>query len=597
MSGNFMSDDSVKKHMSYWQLFARMRPYLAKHWVRGLSIVGIILFLAILSRVFPYLIGRAIDEGITHKRIDLVQQITVIYFGLYLVYMLLGFLQTFWFQKLGNRILYYIREDLTLHVQKLPIQYFNRNPIGRIVTRLNNDVAQLGDLFSEGVISVFVQVVRLLAIVVAMALISVKLTFLSLLLTPIFIFWSYKISLKIQATLRESKKAMSTLNAYVSENLNGIKIIQLYNRVPRSRSRFATLAANYRDITLQSIRNYAYMMPATNLLNACVVASALYLSRRLGLEDGIAIGALVAFFFHAQDIIYPIREIIEKYQQFQNSLTSAERVFQLFDEKVEEGFAADDFHAGRMGQIIIRNLCFAYSADGPLVLKNLNLHLPAGKSLAVVGRTGSGKTTLISLLQRFYDAPEQSIFIDDQPIETIPRQYLRRHIGVVQQENFIFKGTVAENIGLGSDHIDLVQISRAADHVGLTQILKRSQRNLQSAIEERGANLSVGERQLIAFARILAFEPDILILDEATSNIDSESESLIQKATDLVRKNRTCIIIAHRLSTIESCDQIVVLQNGELKEQGSHKELLHLDGLYAEMVRHNFHEEGITTIE
>jgi ATP-binding cassette, subfamily B, multidrug efflux pump len=585
MSDNFMQDDNIKAKMSYLDLGRRLWPFLRRHRMRFFVVVLIIFATTILSRVFPWLIGKAIDEGITKNNLALVAKITTVYIALNLIYTVLGFLQTLWFQRLGNRILFNLREELTLHLQKLPLAYFNRNPTGRIITRLTNDVAQLGDLFTDGVVTVFIQFIRIISIVVAMLLISPKLTLIALASTPFFIWWSLAISQKIQGTLRESKKVLSTLNAFVAENLNGIKVVQLYNRVPRMRDKFGGYAANYRDITLESIRNYAFMLPAMALFNAVTISTSLYFSASIGLESGLAVGSLVAFFFHAQDFIHPIREIIEKYQQFQNSLTSAERVFTLMDEVEEPNYGDWSLMPHQNGKIEIRNLNFKYEGSIDWVLKNINLVVPAGTSAALVGRTGSGKTTLVSLLQRLYDINQASIFIDGVSIEDHPRTLLRRVIGVVQQDNYIFKGTFAENISLGDPSINIERIKYAVELVGLNRLLQRSQRTLDSQIEERGANLSVGERQLIAFARILAFEPDILILDEATANIDSETELLIQKATETVTSNRTSIIIAHRLSTIEKCDNIFVLDKGSIVESGKHAQLAAQNGLYTQMLK------------
>jgi ATP-binding cassette subfamily B protein len=571
MTNSFTSEDVTKTHLNYLDLFKRLRPYLAKHWIACCSLLFLVVFLAMLSRVFPWLISYAIDHGISQKDIPTVTKVTIAYLVLNIIYTILSFAETYWFQKIGNRILFYIRYDLTLHVQSLPLSYFNKTPTGRIITRLTNDVTTLGELFTDGVITVFIQFIRILSIIIAMSLISFKLTVLCLFLSPLFIYLSLKISHRIQITLRESKKILSSLNSFVAETLNGIKVVQLYNNTFASQKKFSNFAGDYRDVTLKSIQNYAFMMPTMNIFNAVIIGSALFYSGSIGAEQGLAVGSIVAFFFHAQDFIYPIREIIEKYQQFQNSLTSAERVFSLFDEKPEEITDLENTQLqpsphvrAFKGLIEIKDLNFKYEEHLPLALKSLNLTIPEGTRVGLIGRTGSGKSTLISLLQKFYQAPPQTIFIDGKPIEDIPLSWLRKNLGVVQQDNYIFKGTILNNITLGDSSISREKAEQAAQMVGLLEILHKSQRHLESSTEERGANLSVGERQLLSFARILAFEPDILILDEATANIDSESERLIREATDKITLNRTSIIIAHRLSTIEKCDQIIKLENGSM---------------------------------
>jgi ATP-binding cassette subfamily B protein len=313
------------------------------------------------------------------------------------------------------------------------------------------------------------------------------------------------------------------------------------------------------------------------------ISAAMYFGGWLSSENALTIGAVVAFMMNAQDFIPPMRDILEKYQQFQNSLTSAERIFTLLDEPAEGELKNAEEVSGLRGEITIKHLNFRYEEQLPLVLKNININIRAGESIALVGRTGSGKSTFISLLQRFYDAPVNTITIDGKPLESITRHAIRSHIGVVQQDNFIFRGTIAENVSLGDPTMNLATVERALAQTGYLELLQRTGRGLQSPVEERGANLSVGERQLIAFARILAFNPDIFILDEATANIDSESELILQKATHEVMKSRTSIIIAHRLSTVRECDRIVVLKDGEIIEIGPHAELMQRRGVYYQL--------------
>jgi ABC-type multidrug transport system, ATPase and permease components len=583
MSDQFMHEDLVKTKVTYPVLFKRLWPYARKEkklmFLALFSVVG----LAVMSRMVPALIGYAIDHGVKEKNLSVFTNVAFAYLIVEILRTTFSFGQNFMFQLFGNRMLYYLREHLTNHVQHLPLQFFNKTPTGRIVTRLTNDVASLGELFTEGVITVFTQAVLILAVVVAMALISWKLTLISLILAPVFIWASFYLSNKIRDILRDQKKKLSTINAYVAENLNGIKVVQLYNRIPRNRQKFEALSNDYRDTNMKSVRAYALMQPIMNLFNAACITSALYFGGMLSGQNSIAIGSLVAFLMNIQDFIPPLREILEKYQQFQNSLTSAERIFTLLDEPIEHDSATRKFSLESHGEIVIKDLNFRYEDSLPLVLQNINLHIRSGESVALVGRTGSGKSTFISLLQRFYDAPEKTIFLDGTPIEDIARKDIRRMVGVVQQDNFIFRGTIRDNIGLGDGAITDDQIREACRKTGYLSLLERTGRDLQSPVEERGANLSVGERQLIAFARILAFDPDVLILDEATANIDSESEHIIQEATREVTRNRTSIIIAHRLSTIEQCDRIVVLNQGQIAEIGSHQELIAKQGMYYQL--------------
>ncbi|MFV8257697.1 ABC transporter ATP-binding protein [Bdellovibrio bacteriovorus] len=580
MNDNFMNEDLVKTKVTYPILFKRLWPYARRE--KGLLFMAIFAVAggATVARLIPLLIGQAIDKGVVGRDLSIFTKVAYAYLALEIMRSVFSFGNAFLFQLFGNRMLYHLREDLMNHVQRLPMQFFNKTPNGRIVTRLTNDVMSLGELFSEGVISVFTNAVIIASVVIALSLISWKLTVVSLFLAPFFIWATFHLSNKIRAILSEQKKKLSTINAFLAENLNGIKVIQLYNRVTRNRDKFGTLSVDYRDTNMRSIKAYALMQPVMNLFNAVTITSALYFGGYLSAENSIAIGSLVAFLMNIQDFIPPLREILEKYQQFQNSLTSAERIFTLMDEPKEHELAALTSPGSLRGELEIKNLNFQYESHLPLVLKNINLHIKAGESVALVGRTGSGKSTFISLLQRFYDAPEQTVFVDGLALESIPREEIRHHVGVVQQDNFIFRGNIRDNIGLGDPRITEEQIRMACEKTGYMALLTRTGRDLLSPVAERGANLSVGERQLIAFARILAFNPDILILDEATANIDSESEHIIQDATKEITKGRTSIIIAHRLSTIEQCDRIIVLNQGEVAEMGSHEELMQAQGMY-----------------
>lgn len=592
MSQDFMNEDQIKANITYVDLFKRLWPYCQKHLGLFASVVFCVAGLAISSRSLPFLIGYAIDQGIRAHDYQTLKNIALLYLAVQVLQTTFQFSYNYVFQIFGNRVLFYVREDLIKHIQSLPIQYFNKTPVGRVVTRLTNDVSTLAELFTDGVVTIMVEFIILCSILIAMSLISLKLTLITMCLAPFFIWASIRIANRIRDILRLAKKKLSAINSFVAENLNGIKVIQLYNRGPRNRNHFQKLSMEYRDLILSSIRAYAFMQPVMNIFNAVTISAALYYGGILHEGEGLAIGALVAFLMHVQDFIPPLREILEKYQQFQNSITSGERVFQVFDEVSETQTAQVVQTKTWHGSLEFKNLNFRYEESLPLVLKDINLSIKPGQSVAIVGRTGSGKSTLISLLQRFYQAPAGTILLDGIALENISFENLRRHVGVVQQDNFVFRGTIADNITLGDSSISEAQVQHACEQVGYSELLLETGRNIQSVVEERGANLSVGERQLIAFARILAFHPDILILDEATANIDSHSEKIIQRATTEISKGRTSVIIAHRLSTIQNCDLIVVMESGEIKEQGNHAELMAQRGLYYHMA-----EAGVKSIK
>lgn len=563
--------------LSVRQALAHIKPYVSRHpWMFG-SVVFCVFAAAACSRALPWVIGLIIDQAVIPKDAQLFAQLALIYLGLEILKTFFFFIQSYYFQVFGNRMLFYIREDLYRHVLSLPLEFFNKTPVGRVVTRMTNDVGALGELFSEGVIAVFTQSVILIATVVAMSLISWKLTLITLVSAPIYIYIVYLLTKKVRVLLHETKSKLSAMNAFLAENISGIRVTQLYNRTLRQSKNFEKLSGDYREINIHMLRAYAWLQPVLNLFNATLITSALYAGGYFNLSGALPLGAMITFLMYSQDFIHPIRDILEKIQQFQNSLTSAERVFHLMEEPTEIDGETRPLVSLR-GEIEMTNLSFSYRPELPLALKNINLKIQAGESVALVGRTGSGKTTFISLLQRFYETAEGQIKIDGRPLTSMGRRDLRRRLGVIQQDPLLFRGTLAFNISLGNPEITAEQTAEASRRAGLRL-------PLDSMVEERGGNLSLGERQLVAFARIFALNPEILILDEATANVDSATEQLLQKATEAVTKGRTSILIAHRLSTIEHCDRIVVLERGEILETGSPLELKEKDGAYAQLLR------------
>lgn len=566
--------DNEKHSLTYPDLVRFIKPYLSRHKWLVVALVLLVIALAVISRSVPFLIGLVAERGFQQRDVSFLTLAAFMYFGLEVARSLVEFGQFSLFSFLGNRIIHEVRVDLMKHTQKLPLEFYNKNSAGRILTRLTNDPNTLAELFTDGVVTAFVQSVVLVSILVSMLLISPKLTLLSLLLAPVFTYIGYYITEKIKLILSDQKKKLSEINGFLGENFNGMKILQILNQQESTKRRMRVLSKEYWTLSMKSVKAYALLQPSMNLLNASVVISALFLAGSATIRGELALAALVAFVLHSQDIIHPLREMLEKYQQFQNSLTSADRIKTLFSQKEEQFDETKDVTNRFKGEVEFKNLSFRYSENLPWVLKNVSLSIKPGTSLALAGRTGSGKTTFVSLLLRFYDHTQGDILIDGQKIENIPHLELRRRFALIQQDPFLFKGTLRENIVLGDETISEENLQRALNSVGFHDYLKRTGRNLEFAVSEKGSNLSLGERQLVAFLRVLARDPDLVILDEATANVDSETESLIQKATLEIMKNKTCLIIAHRLSTIENCDHMIVLSRGEILRQGPPRELL-----------------------
>jgi ATP-binding cassette subfamily B protein len=574
MSQTFIQEDSVQKKVGLITLFKKLWPHFMRRKVLLFSTIVAVLGLATAGRAAIWLFGYAVDQGILKKDPVLILWVAFAYLGMEVLQIFCNFAHMYFFAKLGNGVLFEIRAQLIRHVQALPIPFFDKNPSGRITNRLTNDVVSLGEIFTQGIITVFSNALIIVVTIGAMFLISVKLTLAVLVVAPPIValtFWLSEQNLKV---LRESKKIMARLNAFVAENVSGMRVLQLYQGVDRNRQRFAQVTADYRDIQLQSVRLNAYLWPTMSIFNAVTTGVALYFGGIITRNDLLSTGALISFLIYVRNFIEPLRTILEKYQTLQESLTGAERIFTLLAEPEEINSGHSLPSARIKGQIEFRNLCFRYSPDLPWALNNISFFINSGQSVALVGRTGSGKSTTIALLQRFYDYESGEILLDGIPFKNILRSDLRKRIGVVQQDTFMFKGTIAANISLNDPSISLEQIERAASRACCDELLRRHKGGLNAVVEERGLNFSFGERQLIAFARVLAFDPDILILDEATANIDSQSEAAIQKATKEVTAGRTSLIIAHRISTILECDQILVLDHGEIKESGTHTELI-----------------------
>lgn len=581
-------EDKVRVGTSIAEIFVRLWPYFMRRKLSFFVSISAVALGAAAGRLAVLVFGKAIDSGVAQNNRDVILLAAVGYFLLLSTSALMEFIQAYVFGKLGNGVLFELRSALIDHVQNLPISYFDKTPSGRIVTRLTNDVVALGEVFTQGLINVFAALVSMIAIVIAMAAISVKLTVLTLIVAPPLAWVIWKLSQQVFEAQRASKAKLAAINAFVAENVGGMRVLQLYGRVERNSARFQSLSDEYRQDMMNQVKSYAMLWPVVALFNGTTVAIALYFGGQMVMGDAVSTGMMVAFFMNVRAFIDPLNMILDKYQVLQNSVSGAERVFTLQDEAVEssEGVADERLR----GEVEFRSVSFKYRPELPLAIDGIDLKIEPGQSVALVGRTGSGKSTSIALMQRMYDVTEGEILIDGRPISSYPRKFLRSRIGVVQQDTFMFRGTVSENIGLGDPAIPRERLLRAAAGARLSEFLRSHAGGLDAKVEERGANLSFGERQLIAFARILAFDPDILILDEATANIDSRTEQLIQEATRKVRQGRTSLIIAHRISTVMDCDKIVVLDKGRVAEQGTHQELYAAGGIYRKLCDAQFGE-------
>jgi ABC-type multidrug transport system fused ATPase/permease subunit len=487
---------------------------------------------------------------------------------------------------IGQRAMLDLRDEIYAKLQTLSIRYFDRNPVGRLMTRLTNDVEVLNQMFTQGVVAIFGDLFTLIGIMVVLVILDWRLALVTFSALPLLIVATMRFRAQIRGAYRDIRVALARINAYLQEALGGIAVIKSLRREARNEEEFEDLATTHRDAFLRSVKAFSVYYPLVEIIEAVAIALVLWYGGGRILQDALTFGALVAFIQYAGRFFRPIRDLSEKYNILQDAMASSERIFGVLDEEPErDAVEAPDWDPRR--DIRFEDVHFGYAKDEP-VIRGVSFEVPAGKTTAIVGSTGAGKTTLVGLLTRFYAPDQGRITIGGVDLEDIPRRALRTHMAIVQQDVFLFAGTVEENIRLGEERFTRETIDRAVALSHTSALVDRLPQGLASEVTERGGSFSTGERQLVAFARALTFDPDILILDEATASVDSETEALIQDALSNLIRDRTAIVIAHRLSTIQNADQILVLHHGRVCERGTHQELLNADGVYARLYRLQF---------
>ena len=489
---------------------------------------------------------------------------------------------------MGQYIMYDLRKQIFGHLQKLDIQFFDRNPVGRLMTRVTTDVDALNDLFTAGFVAIFGDIFVLVGIVGMLFWLNWKLALVLFSITPFIILVSIWFRQGARKTYRQVRARIAAINAFLQEHISGISTVQLFNREEKEAEKFEVLNARHRKANIDSIYYYAIFYPVIELIETVGIALIVWYGGGQVIQGTLSLGALVAFFQYAQRFYEPISDLSEKYNILQAAMAASERIFKLIDTpvRVEDKGTREvrELHA-----IEFRDVWFAYN-DEEWVLKNVSFRVDRGQRIAVVGHTGAGKTTVTSLLLRFYEPQKGQILINGVDIREYKLDALRRLFAIVQQDFFLFSGSVAQNISLGDPTVTEEQVRSAAVRVQADRFISRLPEHYASEVRERGAGFSVGEKQLLSFARALAFNPPVLILDEATSSIDTETEHLIQQAIETLLAGRTSIVIAHRLSTIRSADQILVFHHGEIRERGTHEELMRTEGLYRKLYEIQYRE-------
>lgn len=571
------------------RLLRYVRPY--KKYVVIAILMNIVV--AALGPLRPYLTKIAIDDYIENSDYNGLILISVLLLGTLIFQAFVQYFLTYFTQLMGQKIIFDIRVKLFSHVQKLALKYFDKTPIGRLVTRATNDVESLNELFSSGIVMIFSDVFIIIWILVFMLFMSWQLTLVSLSVLPILVYATFLFRKKVREAYRDVRFQLARLNSYMQEHVSGMNIIQLFSKEKDEKLKFAEINAGHRKANIDSIFYYAIFYPIVEILSSFAVALIIWYGGGNVIQSSMTIGVLFAFIQYTEMFFRPIRDLSEKYNIMQTAMASSERIFKLLDNDtfIDDPAAPKTLDKFK-GSVEFKDVWFAYNSDD-YVLKNISFKVNAGETVAIVGATGAGKSSIINLLNRFYDVNKGEILVDGVNLKSITKEDLRTHISIVLQDIYLFSGTIRSNINLGDDSITDEQIIKAAKTVGAHDFISKLRNKYDESVKEKGATLSVGQKQLISFARALAFDPQILILDEATSSIDTESELLIQKAIQQLLKGRTSIVIAHRLSTIQNSDKIIVLHKGEIKEVGTHQELLNKRGIYYKLYQLQYKDQEI----
>ncbi len=583
-----MSEGKVKS----WDLglFVRILAYIKPYKKVFFGTAFLVILLAALSPIRPWLIQKIIDVEIAAKDAEGVLQLTLILIGVLVIEAVVQFFQTYMANWLGQTIIKDIRVQLYKHILSFKLKYFDRNAIGTLVTRTVSDIESIASIFSEGILVIVGDILKLIAVIAFMLYLNWSLTLICLIPVPILIITTSVFSKVIKKASQDVRTQISRLNAFVQERVTGMKIIQIFNRESVEYERFDEMNKLHRNAHIRTVWAYSIFFPVVEMLSAASLGLVVWWGASQVLEGYTKMGNLISFILYIHMLFRPIRQLAERFNTLQMGFVSSERVFKVLDTQSNIENEGSIKKEKLKGDIEFSNVWFAY-VDEDYVLKNVSFSAKEGETIAFVGATGSGKTSTINLLGRFYEFERGEIRVDGTSIKDYDLKNLRGNMSVVLQDVFLFSDTILNNITLFNPEISDDRVIEAAKKVGAHDFISKLPGAYHYDVKERGGMLSVGQRQLISFIRAYVHNPSILILDEATSSIDTESELMIQRATDVLTEGRTSIVIAHRLSTIQKADKIIVLEAGEIIEQGSRQELLNQDGHYKKLFELQFKEE------
>lgn len=594
MANDYRSEEEVLGKAYDSKLMKRLLGYIKPY--RKYVIFAILMNIVVASLIplRPYLTKVAVDDYITKSDYHGLIVISLILLGILLFQAVVQYFLTYFTQYLGQRTLYDLRTQLFKHTQKLALKFFDRTPIGRIVTRTTNDVEALSELFSSGIVMIFSDIFNIVWILVFMFAMDIRLSLVTLSVFPVLIYGTFLFRKKARESYRDVRLHLARLNSYMQEHVTGMNVVQIFRKEKDELKRFLAINSDYRGANIKSVFYYAIFYPGVEILSSITIGLIIWYGGGEIIHSTLTIGTIFAFLQFTEMFFRPIRDLSEKYNIMQTAMASSERIFKLLDNKT---FVKNPENPVKMdkvnGRIEFKDVYFAYTEE-EYVLKNISFKINPGETIAIVGHTGAGKTSIINTLSRFYDIQKGSILLDDTDIRTIDKRELRKYISIVLQDVFLFSGTIKSNISMNNEDIPLEKIINAAKLVGADKFIDRLPNKYDEEVKERGSTLSVGQKQLISFARALAYDPKILVLDEATSSVDTETEVLIQRAIEKLLVGRTAIVIAHRLSTIQSADKIIVMHKGEIRESGNHQELLAKRGIYYKLYQLQYKDQEIT---
>ncbi len=590
-----MSNDSTKKSFKPQQdetlqkkrkgsvdryIITRLLAYLKPYKALITAAIALTIAGSFLGPLRPYLTKIAIDDYIAKGDLKGLAVISIFLAAAIILDGVKQYITTWWTQIIGQKAVFDIRMDIFTHLQKLPSRFYDRNPIGRLITRSTNDVESLNEMLSSGIITILGDILQLFFIVVLMVWIDWQLTLIVLSILPLMIYATITFKNRVRAAFQDVLTHLARLNTFFQEHITGVTIVQLFNREEREFRKYAAINADHRDANIRTVFYFSIYYPLIEVLSAAAAGLVIWYSGIRLLKADLTIGVVISFVQYIWLFFRPLQHLSDRFNVIQTAIASSDRIIRLLDEKEGIEDPSELHHILTFKEsIVFNNVWFAYDQEN-WVLKDISFEIKHGEKIAIVGATGSGKTTLINILSKLYPFAKGSVTIDGIPLQEIQEHSLRKLVGVVMQDVFLFSGTIKENLAFGNPGVSDESIRDAAKIVGVDRFIDQLPGNYEYKVLENGTGLSSGQKQLIAFVRALLYNPEILVLDEATSSVDTETETLIDSATARLMSNRTSIIIAHRLSTVQKADRIIVLHKGVIRETGNHQELLAKRGLY-----------------